>query len=127
MKQYLKAGILVLLLTPAISQAYTSTTLDELKKASETKNKSSLILDVRSEGEYASGHVPGSINIGFREVGNAKNLKTIKAYKEVYVYCHVGGRASMACKTLESKNINVKCASDFGMKQWKSHSYPTVK
>ncbi len=58
------------------------------------------ILDVRSVGEYNSGHVPGAINIGHTEI--SANLDKLKSYtnKDVVVYCERGVRARIAQKAL---------------------------
>ena len=60
----------------------------------------SLILDVRTPGEFALGHVPTAINIPYTEL--AKRLGEIEYSKdqEVVVYCERGGRASIAEDTL---------------------------
>jgi phage shock protein E len=65
------------------------------------EQKSNLcILDVRTSGEYASGHIPGAINIGFREI--SAHLDELAAYKDknVVVYCEHGPRARKAQSTL---------------------------
>lgn len=58
------------------------------------------ILDVRSAQEYGSGHLPGAINIGHKEI--PARLDELEPYKDkdVVVYCERGVRAKMARKTL---------------------------
>ncbi len=58
------------------------------------------ILDVRTPREYNSGHVPGAINIGHKEISG--RLDELKPYmdKDVVVYCELGVRARMAQTTL---------------------------
>ena len=61
------------------------------------EQKSNLcILDVRTADEYVSGHVPGAINVGHKEI--SAHLDELTAYKDknIVVYCERGGRASMA-------------------------------
>ncbi|VAX15663.1 Transcriptional regulator, ArsR family [hydrothermal vent metagenome] len=43
------------------------------------------VLDVRPEDEYASGHVPGAINIPLKEL--EERLEELSAGKEVIAYC----------------------------------------
>lgn len=59
-----------------------------------------LILDVRSPEEYAEGHVPGAINIDYRDLPN--QLNTIRDFDNdtVIVYCERGVRAGIAERTL---------------------------
>jgi rhodanese-related sulfurtransferase len=58
------------------------------------------ILDVRTPREYNSGHIPGAINIGHKEI--SARLDELKPYmdKDVVVYCELGVRARMAQTTL---------------------------
>ncbi|MBU1108599.1 MAG: rhodanese-like domain-containing protein, partial [Candidatus Riflebacteria bacterium] len=43
---------------------------------SELVNQGAIILDVRSKGEFASGHIKGSVNISVDQLGS--NLKRLK-------------------------------------------------
>jgi len=58
------------------------------------------ILDVRSAGEYNSGHVPGAINIGHTEI--SEHIDELMPYrnKDVVVYCEKGIRAGIAQNAL---------------------------
>lgn len=59
-----------------------------------------LILDVRSEKEFNSGHVPGALNIAHTEI--ADNLQKLLAHKDkpIVVYCRSGFRAGKATDIL---------------------------
>jgi phage shock protein E len=62
-----------------------------------------IIVDVRSKGEFASGHVKGSINIPLEQIGaNAENLKK---HPHVIVCCRSGNRSGMAKRTLNAKGL----------------------
>jgi len=60
-----------------------------------SKDETVLILDVRTAGEYAQGHIPGAMHIDHREIESRTH--EIKSYKDktVVVYCLTGMRASM--------------------------------
>lgn len=58
------------------------------------------IIDVRTRGEYASGHVKGSINIPLNEL--ASNIKKLKKDKPIITCCASGMRSSSAKATLMS-------------------------
>lgn len=59
-----------------------------------------ILLDVRTEQEYRSGHIPGSKNIPLDQLHRAKEI--IKdAEAPVYVYCQSGGRSRMAASILK--------------------------
>ena len=59
------------------------------------------IIDVRSTGEFASGHIKGSINIPLQVLGN--NLSKIKKDKPVITCCASGMRSASAKNMLLSK------------------------
>ncbi|MEK7996637.1 MAG: rhodanese-like domain-containing protein [Planctomycetota bacterium] len=58
------------------------------------------ILDVRTADEYDSGHIPGAINIGHKEI--TLRLDELKPHKDenIVVYCERGVRARTAQSTL---------------------------
>lgn len=58
-----------------------------------------LLLDVRSRGEYQSGHIPGSIHFDLNDINRAAS--TIKSKDApLYVYCLSGARSRMAVNAL---------------------------
>ena len=62
------------------------------------------ILDVRSKGEYASGHVKGSVNIPLDLVSS--NIDKIKNMKQPIITCCASGiRSGSAKNILKSNNI----------------------
>lgn len=65
-----------------------------LKLAEAMKEK--IILDVRSEGEYAGGHLPNSINIPINRLPAAE----IDKNTTIFAYCLSGARSARACSFL---------------------------
>jgi rhodanese-related sulfurtransferase len=59
-----------------------------------------LILDVRTPGEYAEGHVPGAKNIPYDQVGSRMSELDLTPDRPVVVYCKSGKRAAKAAHTL---------------------------
>jgi phage shock protein E len=60
-----------------------------------------VIIDVRTKGEYQSGHIKGSINIPLNTIG--ANLSKIKKDKPVITCCASGMRSASAKSILKSK------------------------
>lgn len=52
------------------------------------------LVDVRTEREYRSGHIPGAILIPYREIG--VNPPTEDRDALIIVYCRTGGRSASA-------------------------------
>lgn len=83
-----------------------------------------LILDVRSPAEYASGHIPGALNIPQTEI--TQRLDEIPAAKsaEIVVHCQGGGRAAAAERTLAAAGYtNLRDLSGH-MKAWRQGGFP---
>ena len=64
-----------------------------------------LLVDVRSEGEYADGGIEGSINIPIQELASRMDELGDKN-GEIVVYCQSGGRSAMAKRLLESNGFS---------------------
>ena len=58
-----------------------------------------IIVDVRTPAEYRAGHIPGAVNIDYREIGERPPQVDRDAL--VVTYCRSGARASRAQATLE--------------------------
>ena len=56
------------------------------------------MLDVRSPEEYASGHVPGAVNIPYDQI--ASRIAEVPKDKDVVLYCKSGRRAGIAAEVL---------------------------
>ena len=56
------------------------------------------VLDVRSPEEYASGHVPGAVNIPYDQI--AARMAEVSKDKDVVLYCKSGRRAGIAAEAL---------------------------
>src|SRR5688572_2655856 len=54
------------------------------------------VVDVRTPGEYAGGHVPGAVNIPHMSVVSRK--AELDPDKEIVFICQVGGRSALACE-----------------------------
>lgn len=82
-----------------------------------------LILDVRSQSEYAAGHIPGALNIPFREIpSRISELAGVKG-SEIVVYCEVGVRASIAELTLRQAGFKVRHLAGH-MQRWRQRGLP---
>lgn len=62
-----------------------------------------IILDVRSKGEYAGGHIKGSINISVDTLSS--NLSKLKKDKPIIICCASGVRSASAKSILESNDF----------------------
>ncbi len=61
-----------------------------------------VIVSVRSPEQYAKGHIPGAINISFKEIAKVENLEKLNPGKQIVVYCDTGRTASQATAILNT-------------------------
>lgn len=87
------------------NKKYTNINGEELQKMVK-ENKGVVILDVRTTGEFRSGHIPKSKNIPVQELSS--KVSTLDSYKddEVIVYCASGARSASAAKSLSKNGFN---------------------
>lgn len=75
-------------------------------KARQMVANGALLLDVRTPGEYADGHVDGAVNIPVQELGSRmKELGPTK--RPVVVYCRSGGRSATATGMMRAAGYEV--------------------
>jgi len=65
-----------------------------------------IIADVRSPGEYKTGHIPGSKNFPLDKI-RTKTAELKKINKPVITVCRSGARSNMAKGILKSAGIEV--------------------
>ncbi len=66
-------------------------------------DEGAFLVDVRTPGEFASGHVKDSVNIPLDSVPN--QLAKFKNKKNIIVFCRSGARSSQAKTILEQKGF----------------------
>lgn len=86
-----------------------------------------LILDVRSADEFATGHLPNAKNIPLPEINN--RLKEIEKSKNAVVItvCATGVRSSNAVSVLNKAGFAQVFSLEGGTEAWKTQGMPIVK
>jgi len=76
----------------------------EFKKAIDSGKY--LLIDVRTPGEFADGHIAGAVNIN---VGDSDFVKKIQSktqkQKQIAIYCRSGRRSKFALSQIESLKL----------------------
>ena len=75
-----------------------------------------LLVDVRSGGEFAGGHIEGAVNIPIQELSGRMGELGDKE-DQIVVYCQSGGRSAMAKRLLE-RNGFTKVHDMGGIGRW---------
>lgn len=97
-------------------------TVEELLKLIDSDSTLQLI-DVRSPGEYAAGHVPQALNIPL-EQADARIDDLGKG--KVAILCHSGSRAQMACDLLSQHHPDLLVVQG-GTQAWIQAGKPIVQ
>ncbi|WP_432062505.1 rhodanese-like domain-containing protein [Streptomyces sp. S1] len=64
------------------------------------------VIDVRTPGEFASGHLPGALSIPLDRIGDAlPEIRGAADRGEVLVVCASGARSESACRTLAEHGV----------------------
>ncbi len=91
----MKTLLQILLLVCAFATA-------QAKEVSFNGIKPAVIIDVRTQEEFAAGHIEGAINIPYEQIGQGiQSIKGLKKDSPVLVYCRSGRRSGIAKSTLE--------------------------
>lgn len=82
-----------------------------------------VLVDVRSQGEFASGHAKGAHNCPLPTLSDC--LAKLQTFSEVYVICQSGGRSSAAVSSLLAQSINA-INVEGGTSAWRALGLPTA-
>ena len=89
-------------------------------------NSSRIILDVRTPGEYASGHLPGAVNIDCSSKAFETEIGKLDKSLDYLVYCHMGNRSAWAVSVMKARGFRSLKNLDGGIAQWAAEKRPIV-
>lgn len=85
-----------------------------------------VILDVRTDREYQSGHIEGAQHLNFYGDDFARRLEELPKDKNYVVYCASGNRSGQAVAMMKKMNFEEAHNMLGGIGAW-SRSYKTVR
>lgn len=81
------------------------------------------LLDVRQADEFAAGHIPGAVNVGYDEIASMTGQRQKET--PIVLYCiHSAHRAPAAAKTLRELGFEDLYVLDGGIVAWQAEGYP---
>jgi len=86
-----------------------------------------LLLDVRTEGEYAEGHLEGSTLININGPDFQQKIKELDPETPVYVYCRSGARSGNAAKIMKQLGFKTVYNLEGGILAWQRSGKPVVR
>ncbi len=69
------------------------------------KTAGAMILDVRTPGEFAVGHIQGAFDIDFENQNFASEIQTLDKTKPYFVYCRSGNRSGQAVAIMKRQGF----------------------
>lgn len=90
-------------------ESYSTVECGELEQIIANEGSNIGLIDVRTEGEHAGGHIPNYENINLMGSGFVSKLEFLDREKTYYVYCASGNRSRTACSQMVNmgfKNVN---------------------
>ena len=119
----LGAGVMVV---AAVACSRTAATKPNVA-AELAKDPGTFILDVRSEGEFAEGHLERAVLIPIQQLpGRLAELPTDKR-TGVLVYCAMGGRSAVAASLIKARGYSSVHDLSGGIRAWENAGLPVVK
>jgi rhodanese-related sulfurtransferase len=76
------------------------------------------LIDVRTEMEHMSGHIPNSVNINLMNPQFVSRLQELDKQQPYYVYCASGNRSRTACSQMKNMGFQEVYNVKMGMMGW---------
>ena len=86
-----------------------------------------VLIDVREESEWASGHLPGAIHLGKGIIERDIEQKVPDAGTKMVLYCGGGFRSALSADNLQKMGYTDVESMDGGWKGWLEAGLPTQK
>jgi rhodanese-related sulfurtransferase len=91
-----------------------------------SNNPEFIILDVRTPGEFASGHLAGATNIDFNANDFEVKIVQLDKNKIYLVYCRTGHRSAKAVSIMKNKGFKSLRNLNGGITGWAEANLPVV-
>lgn len=82
------------------------------------------VIDVRTPGEFSSGHLNNAVNYDWNGSQFEQQIKTLDKSKPVFVYCLSGGRSAAAAEKMRADGFREVYEMNGGMMKWRNENLP---
>ena len=86
-----------------------------------------LLIDVREDGEWVKGHLPGAVHLGKGIIERDIEQRVPDAGAKLILYCGGGFRSALAGENLQKMGYTNVESMDGGWKGWVDAGLPTGK
>ncbi len=109
--------ILISLTIAGCKQEGSYKTINEKEFKTLIQEDNTVILDVRTPGEYKEGHLENSVLLNYKNESFLSDIDTLDNTKTYLVYCKAGGRSEKASEEMSKKGLKTYNL-DGGISQW---------
>jgi rhodanese-related sulfurtransferase len=102
------------------------TTVADVKRRMDAGEKF-LLVDVREESEYASGHLPGAVHMSKGVIERDIEQRVPDPKTKLILYCGGGFRSALAAENLQKMGYTNVESMDGGWRGWNAAGLPTTK
>ena len=103
------------------------TTVDEVKRRMDAGDRGFVLVDVREESEWATGHIPGATHLGKGVIERDIEQKVPDTSQEIILYCGGGYRSALTADNLQKMGYTNVISMDGGWRGWREAGHPVEK
>ncbi|HKJ24579.1 MAG TPA: rhodanese-like domain-containing protein [Myxococcota bacterium] len=107
---------------PALADPEAPSIAPEALQAQRAAGTAPVVIDVRTPEEFATGHIPGAVNIPFDQV--VEHIGELDAPHGVALYCMMGPRARKGESALLGAGFTSVLHLEGGLAAWKAAGLP---
>ncbi|MEM9999558.1 MAG: rhodanese-like domain-containing protein [Pseudomonadota bacterium] len=86
-----------------------------------------VVLDIRTEREFRSGHIEGAINIDYFSRDFRQRVSELDGSKTYLMHCAAGGRSDASIRILRNAGLTDVYHMGGGTSQWRRDGLPLVR
>ena len=91
------------------------------------KKNGPIIIDIRTSGEFAEGHLKGARQIDYLEEGFAEKIRKLDRNRPYLIHCRSGGRSARSLALWKEMKFEKVYHLDGGILAWEEAGLPVVK
>jgi rhodanese-related sulfurtransferase len=127
MRSFFKMSLGILLSLSSFFVQAGSDVMSPKEVSTLTAEKKAIIIDVREDDEWQSGHIAGAIHIPLQQI--SQRLPELAAYKDstVITQCRSGRRSMKALELIKTAGFSNVYSMDGGIQAWTEQGLATTK
>ena len=83
-----------------------------------------VVLDVRTEEEFQSGHIPGAVNIDYKSEDFKDKVSKLDMDKTYITYCRSGRRSALSSEIMNDIGFEKVYTIEGGIQAWSQYGFP---